>query len=64
MKTNSDILIKIIEEISKDECVTEKYLAYKFKLSERQIRRYIKILKDANIIRCVGSGINRKWEII
>ena len=57
-------LKNIIDDIKNNPCITEKELANKYFCHERSIRRYIKVLKDNNIIKISGSGIKKKWIII
>lgn len=49
---------------NKNNKVTEIYLAQKYKVHERTIRRYIKDLKDNNLIKLSIEGKNRQWIII
>ena len=64
MKTlKYELLLSIIEDIVNNNSITERVLANKYEVSERTIRRYIKILKDANIIEIKDSK-KRKWLII
>ncbi len=59
------ILFKmILKEIKKDDQITEGYLAKKFQVSERTIRRYMRILKDEGKIELTGRGIKRKWKLL
>ena len=59
------ILFKmILKEIKKDDQITEGYLAKKFQVSERTIRRYMCILKDEGKIELTGRGIKRKWKLL
>ena len=63
-RVNSEILKVIIKEIQSNNKITEKELSTKYYYSERTIRRYVKILKDAGIIKMSNSGKKRSWEIM
>lgn len=54
----------ILNKIKQNNKVTEVYLAQKYEVHERTIRRYIKDLKDNNIIKLSIEGKNRQWIII
>lgn len=65
MKTkNAEMYDIILNEIKQNNKVTEVYLAQKYEVHERTIRRYIKDLKDNNIIKLSIEGKNRQWIII
>lgn len=65
MKIISDsLLYSIYNELKINNKVTEKILAIKFSVSERTIRRYIKLLKDKNYIMLINYGKKKKWKII
>ena len=64
MRVRDNELLKLIyEEIIDDEKVTEFYLARKYNVTERTIRRYIKVLKDRGILTIEDSGIFKRWII-
>ncbi len=64
MKVIDEILLKdILWEIKNNNQVTEIYLANKYLCSERTIRRYIKILKNKNLVKIEGYGRKRKWIV-
>ena len=44
--------------------ITERELANKYGCTERTIRRYIKILKNQNMIKLEGKGTKSKWVIL
>ena len=60
---NEDLLSNILEEIKKDNMVTQVYLANKYSCSERTIRRYIKVLKEQKKIKMVSFGRKKKWIV-
>jgi len=55
---------KILQEIKENPKVTESYLAKKYDVSERTLRRYIKNLKDINKVILIIEGKNRYWKIL
>ncbi len=55
---------KLLEEIKKDNKITEKELAQIFKVSERTIRRYIYKLKRTKNIELIGLGRKREWKVL
>lgn len=55
---------KILQEIKENPKTTEIYLANKYGVSERTIRRYIKDLKDRKKIVLLINGKNRCWKIL
>lgn len=59
---NFDILLDILDDIN-NISVTTKYLANKYGFSERTIRRYLKILKNSNVITYQKDGFNKGWKI-
>ena len=61
---NNDMYDIILNEIKQNKKVTEIYLAKKYNIHERTIRRYIKDLKDNNIIKLSIKGKSRQWIII
>ncbi len=63
-KINYKFLRDILVEIMNNSQVSEKKLAEKFGYSERTVRRYIKILKDENIIRLEKTGKIKSWKIL
>ena len=63
-KKNDEMYKLIIKEIEINPSVTQKNLAIKYDLNERTIRRYLKDLKDREIIVLENSGINKKWKIL
>jgi len=54
----------IIEEIVNNSQVTEKYIADKYLISERTVRRYFKDLKDNKKIKLIIRGKFREWIIL
>ena len=52
---------EIISNLLKNPRITEKELAQKYLISERTIRRYLKVLKDKNIIDYYKNGKTRYW---
>ena len=52
---------EIISNLLKNPRITEKELAQKYLISERTIRRYLKVLKDKNIIEYYKNGKTRYW---
>lgn len=52
---------EIINNLLKNPRITEKELAQKYLISERTIRRYLKVLKDKNIIEYYKNGKTRYW---
>lgn len=55
---------KLLEEIEKDNKITEKKLAQIFGVSERTIRRYIYKLKKRKKIELIGLGRKREWKVL
>ena len=55
---------KILLEIKNNKNITEKELAKKFNYSERQIRRFIKELRDIQKIKMEGFGKKKIWKIL
>ncbi len=55
---------KLLEEIEKDNKITEKKLAQIFEVSERTIRRYIYKLKNKKKIELIGLGRKREWKVL
>lgn len=64
MRKKDDKMYQIIlDEIKNNNMVTEVFIANKYGVSERTIRRYIKDLKGNNEIFLVSAGKNRQWDI-
>ena len=61
---NNEMYDIILNEIKQNNKVTEVYLAQKYEVHERTIRRYIKDLKDNNIIQLSIEGKNKQWIIL
>lgn len=61
---NKELLEVILEEIKDNPKVTELYLANKYLITERTVRRYIRMLKNRNIIMLEGTGNGKKWFIV
>ena len=55
---------KILQEIKENPETTEIYLANKYGVSERTIRRYIKDLKSIKKIILIIDGKDRFWKIL
>ena len=55
---------KILLEINENSKVTESYLANKYGVSERTIRRYIKHLKDNKKLMFAANGKEKYWKIL
>ena len=62
-KLNFKIFYYIIKEMRNNNVITENALAENLNVSERTIRRYIKILKDKEIIFLEGYGEKRIWIV-
>ncbi len=62
-KLNFKIFYYIIKEMRNNNVITENALAENLNVSERTIRRYIKILKDKEIIFLEGYGEKRIWMV-
>ena len=58
------LLESILEEIEKDNKITEKKLAQSLGVSERTIRRYIYKLKKREKIVLIGLGRKREWKVL
>ena len=58
-----NLLLSLIEELNKNSKITQKELMKKYEVSERTIRRYLKILKDENLLILEAKGKNRNWKI-
>ncbi len=63
LSINETLLNNIIEEMEKNNQITEIYLASKYFYSERTIRRYINILKKKKKIILIGTGKKRCWKV-
>jgi len=63
-RIDNKLLELIINEIKRNDKITEKELSFRYKYTERTLRRYFKILKDNNIIKLNGAGKKRTWKII
>ena len=63
-RVNDELLRLIIQEIMINSQITERQIAKKYFYSERSIRRYMKILKDNEMIKLVRCGKKRYWKII
>jgi len=63
-KVNQKLLEVILNEIKKNNKITEKELAIKYYYSERTIRRYFKLLKNHGKIKFIKIGKNRSWNIV
>ena len=61
---NEEIYNLILLEVKNNSKVTEEYLAEKFLVSERTIRRYIRDLKINKKIILVRSGRLKEWKIM
>ena len=61
---NSELLDNILKEIENNPRVTEFYLAEKYFVCDRTIRRYIKILKDKKKIMLKNYGRKKIWQVI
>ena len=62
-KIKNGILNGILDDIRKNNYITEKELSNKYEVSERTIRRYIKILKNENKLKSKSKGLKHKWII-
>ncbi len=62
-KRNNDLILIILNEIKINHSVTQKELSKKYKVHERTIRRYYKILKDNNYIEYIVNEKEKKWKI-
>lgn len=62
-KLNYKIFYYIIKEMMNNNAITENALAKNLEVSERTIRRYIKILKDRKVIFLEGYGEKRIWIV-
>jgi DeoR/GlpR family transcriptional regulator of sugar metabolism len=63
IKYKKEILNLIIKEIVDNKYITQRELANKYYYTERTIRRYMKYLKDRNIIKLERNGNERYWLI-
>lgn len=59
----SDTQYKILREMLNNKCITTSMLMEILKISERAIRKNIKILKDKGLIERVGSNKVGYWKI-
>lgn len=64
MSQRKNSLNFILKEIKNNPKITQRELAYKYDYSERNIRRYFKILKDKDYIKYVSKGKKSKWIIL
>ncbi len=62
-KINYQFFYYIIKEMRHNNLITENALAKDLHVSERTIRRYIKILKDNKVIFLEGYGEKRVWVV-
>ncbi len=60
----NDIQVKILHEIFLNSHITINELVIKLSLSDKSIRNNMKVLKDLNIIKRVGSNKTGYWEVI
>ncbi len=58
---NFDLLFDILNDIKNKEPVSTKYLALKYRYSERTIRRYFRVLKANNLIKLERAGQDFIW---
>ncbi len=58
-----DLLLDILMDINNNPKITQTMLKKKYKLSERTIRRYMKVLKDNHVIKLINLGKKREWII-
>lgn len=63
MKDKQYIYEFILNEIKKNNKITEMCIAKKLNCSDRTIRRYYSDLKKNNLIKRIGYGKNRYWMI-
>jgi predicted transcriptional regulator len=56
--------LSIIEEITNNRNITIKEIAEKIDVTERTIKYNIKKLKEAGVIKRVGSNIGGYWQVI
>ena len=63
MNLNKDLLVSIFKDIKNNPYITEKELGNKYNYHERTIRRYIRILKNDNLLDRNNTGIRKKWII-
>ena len=60
-RINTKLLNNIKNEIIINRGVTQKYIAQKYKVSERTVRRYYGILKLNNVIKRNNNGNKIEW---
>lgn len=61
---DKELLKNIYKDIKSNNRVTEIELSDKYLVSERTIRRYIKMLKDKGKVQLIGYGKIRYWLVL
>ncbi len=61
---NYNLLLDILKDINDEPKITQRDLMKKYDVTERTVRRYIKILKDEKILKLSATGKERKWKIM
>lgn len=61
---NSSVRDKLLELLKANNKISAKSAAAKLELSERQIQRLLKIMKDEGKIESVGSNRNGSWIVL
>ncbi len=61
---NTRLLSLIFEDIKNNNKITECFLAEKYNLSERTIRRYIRLLKNQGLLTSKDFGRKKVWQVI
>ena len=64
MRNKSNLKELILEDIKKNPKITEEKIAEKYNYSDRTVRRYIRELREKNIIKSYGNGRKHYWKIM
>lgn len=63
-KNSGAVQDKLLELLKLDNKISAKSVADKLKMSERQVQRLLKNMKDEGIIERVGSNRNGTWKVL
>lgn len=63
-KENSSVQDRLLQILEKDKKISAKGAAEKLEMSERQVQRLLKDMKEKGIIERLGSNKNGTWKIL
>ena len=63
-KNSGAVQDKLLELLKLDNKISAKSVADKLEMSERQVQRLLKNMKDEGIIERVGSNRNGTWKVL